>query len=200
LTLPFCSSEEFIDRYIQVPIVAKAAKLQKLRLRSLFPDLVQDHKAHRLSQFSLQNLDTEKSAVPYPLEWAFAVVRSRCFSVASDWFAMLPMIDMCNHAHEPNAELDAKPKATKTFDLVAKSSIPKECEITISYSDWHANQRLYSQYGFVQENNVNDLISLAPVIIDSNIAEDLRGKMATESCLQSAIKVLTISFIEISSQ
>ena len=45
------------------------------------------------------------NALPSPLEWAFALVRSRCIQVDEDWFGLLPVIDMANHSPQPNADL-----------------------------------------------------------------------------------------------
>ena len=38
-----------------------------------------------------------------PLQWAFALVRSRCFKVSEDIFAFVPLIDMANHDFQPSA-------------------------------------------------------------------------------------------------
>ena len=42
--------------------------------------------------------------IPRPLEYAYALVVSRCFTMADgDTFAFVPFIDLCQHAATPNA-------------------------------------------------------------------------------------------------
>ena len=50
------------------------------------------------SQFESNSYD-----VCTPLQWAFALVRSRCFKVSEDIFAFVPLIDMANHDFQPAA-------------------------------------------------------------------------------------------------
>eukprot|EP01036_Dinobryon_divergens_P028956 gene28956-37989_t len=81
------------------------------------------------------------NALPSPLEWAFALVRSRCIQVDEDWFGLLP-----------------QPLLERTICLRATRDIAAEEEITISYGDNFANRRLFSQYGFVLPENPHDRI------------------------------------------
>ena len=77
---------------------------------------------------------------------------------------LLPLIDMVNHAHEPNAEMKITvDKWTKKFDetssfaLRALKSIKKDEELTICYGDgdWTCLQMM-DKYGFFLDGSTAD--------------------------------------------
>jgi hypothetical protein len=72
------------------PAVEAAARAQKARLRSLFPQLMPDD-------------DDEEEEGPGLLQWAYACVRSRAFFLGGDYFAYIPFLDMANHGNIPTA-------------------------------------------------------------------------------------------------
>ena len=112
--------------------------------------------------------------IPDPYIWSFAMVRSRCIHVLKDYYMMVPIIDMCNHSLEPNAELqmidadDTNERCSSNFHnhenynecvyLTATRDLKKGDEVTISYGDGYSNRRLFTQYGFIIEGNINDRI------------------------------------------
>ena len=51
--------------------------------------------------------DSDNIELPSLFEWAFACVRSRVFSYNDDKFALIPIIDTCNHSNsnQCNAKL-----------------------------------------------------------------------------------------------
>lgn len=194
--------------------VADAAVKQKKRLFNLFPSLVESHSFHRLSQRSLEYMKDNKDLVPSPLEWAFGVVRSRCFQVSEDWFAIVPIIDMCNHDFNPNAFVaipnrkkdkltsqeggesggaEEERNSQQSIALEALRPIAAGEEITISYGDDYTNQRLYAQYGFVDSLNPRDCVTLPPLQLSPELVElvlDSMRKQAFFSVLQKISELL----------
>ena len=90
--------------------VVNGALLQKKRLITICNDLT-DLESHRSTLNSVFKISSKfpkyildlSNIIPTPLEWAYAMVRSRCFQVDNNWFAMVPIIDIANHSDEPNA-------------------------------------------------------------------------------------------------
>jgi len=178
--------------------VVEGALKQKQRLSKLFPETKyeinkRNSKIHRVLGLALQRVkklsrQEEKKSVSdemeskeieveeieevcSPLEWAFACVRSRVFHHApSDSFALVPIIDSCNHSLDPNCKLEADFDSEfdgdengdrvrvnnnnrdlrhnrSGFRLVALKPIQAGEELTISYGNY-SNRRLLVQYGF----------------------------------------------------
>ena len=98
-TVPFTWSTELLDM-LQDGDIKVGATEQKTRLNSLFPDL-SNRRFHRITS---DYTDLEAHAIPTPFEWAFSMVRSRCFEFIPGWFAVVPLIEMANHKKLPNAK------------------------------------------------------------------------------------------------
>ena len=74
LLISLSSSHE--NNYFSCSIL-KGALEQKRRLTSLFPDLT-IHSGHRVTKIALNKVSAEHiELLPTPLEWAFAMIRSR---------------------------------------------------------------------------------------------------------------------------
>jgi len=168
ITIPFCMSAALLNE-IQDNDIKEGALLQQKRLLTLFPSLEVSKAWHRITAMAALDALHSSSDIT-PLRWAFAMIRSRCFSLLDDWFCVVPIIDMCNHSNQPNARLvvhrnsDSNIDSNSAFNprdhavcLYALEDIPADNEITISYGDYD-NDRLFKQYGFVMEGNVYDRI------------------------------------------
>jgi len=143
------------------------------------------------SQIEALGLDSLAQAlVPTPLEWAFAIVRSRCVKIVEDWFGVLPVLDMANHSLDPSADVKMivptglqgeegeMPTDTNisqlTLCLCATRDLSEGEEVTISYGEDYPNRRLFVQYGFVLDCNPHDMIqwkSLSPAAPPSSTEE-----------------------------
>ena len=138
---------------------------QQDRLNTLFPSL-SDKTAklsHRITSQAIYRLDNNLKSIewndidpinhiPTPLQWAFAVVRSRCIQVRNDWFGLLPVIDIANHSLNPNAELNMIVKSEnvspqdisdEVICLCASRDLEEGEEITISYGEVNTVVVLY---------------------------------------------------------
>jgi len=166
LTIPFAlPCPKMLDE-LQSPQIKAAALAQRERLNTLFPSLVDSvYPSHQLG-----NVD---------LLWSFAMVRSRCFVIAKDYFAMVPVIDMANHCLEPSssftiigAEEDVQ---QATCVLKASRDICEGEEVTICYDASYSNQRLMQQYGFIDSGNPNhsDLITFSNMDHSNNKDDEL---------------------------
>ena len=155
LTVPFCLPQNLL-RELQDQELEQNVMKQQQRLINLFPSL--DPGFHTA------------------LSWAFAMVRSRCFQLTSDWFAMVPVIDIANHDPEPCSQFEFTGiDITMDSDelpnnglcvLKALRDIESGESVTIRYDskdDSYSNERLMVQYGFIIPNNPY----LAPSLFDS---------------------------------
>lgn len=94
----------------------------------------------------------------YTLEefmWARTAISSRSFSFRQGihkLVAMVPLLDMCNHDHSPNAGWQGDESG---FTLRALKSIHASQELFISYGD-KSNNRFYNGYGFVPKDGYGD--------------------------------------------
>ena len=112
---------------------------------------------------SVFRADTTKAAPLSPLQWAFALVRSRCFKAGADIFAFVPLIDMANHAvAHPAAQFEFSngDGIINGFALRAARALTPGDEVTICYDGTHSNDRLMTQYGFTVDGNPNDDVAL----------------------------------------
>ena len=167
ITVPFCMNLQVLNE-IQDSDIKLGATLQQKRLTSLFPSLEEPKSWHRVTAMSLNKIH---SSIANPLRWAFSQVRSRCFMVLEDldWFGVVPIIDMCNHKINPNAQIIVHRNSDNLTNdtvmnikdyavcLYALDDIPSDYEITISYGNYD-NDRLFVQYGFSIEGNIYDRI------------------------------------------
>lgn len=146
LTIPFCFSDLCLEETQDSNLISRARQ-QKQRLAKFADFDAPD--THRVGPFN------PSAPSPGPLSWAFAMVRSRCFQIAPDWYAVVPIIEIANHSsEEPNAEFATLGSSWNTAVCVLKSTedIPKGSEVRIRYdanSDRpYGNRRLFTQYGF----------------------------------------------------
>eukprot|EP00201_Polytomella_parva_P005787 CAMPEP_0175080622 /NCGR_PEP_ID=MMETSP0052_2-20121109/25621_1 /TAXON_ID=51329 ORGANISM="Polytomella parva, Strain SAG 63-3" /NCGR_SAMPLE_ID=MMETSP0052_2 /ASSEMBLY_ACC=CAM_ASM_000194 /LENGTH=563 /DNA_ID=CAMNT_0016351365 /DNA_START=76 /DNA_END=1768 /DNA_ORIENTATION=+ len=85
------------------------------------------------------------------LGWACAAVSSRAFRTRgpSRPAAMLPLVDMANHSAFPNCEVRPLADSNGGIALVAKTSIPKDTPLTLSYGSNLGSDFLFLDYGFL---------------------------------------------------
>ena len=120
LTLPSCMTSLWMLEQLQNKTMKDGALAQQKRLNHISA-LWSNPKAHRITAASLasklakvkehpnaasvssSSLLSNLHDVCTPLQWAFALVRSRCFKVSEDVFAFVPLIDMANHDFQPAA-------------------------------------------------------------------------------------------------
>eukprot|EP00667_Euglena_gracilis_P012546 EG_transcript_12905 len=146
MALPFLLPPA-LQQELHHPDVAAAAAAQQERLRELFPDMV-------------PAADAPPEAYPSPLLWAWALVRSRAFICGDRHFAFVPFLDMANHASLPTANFEVD-LAARRYRLRALRALRAGEEVTITYGERLDNQRLFSQYGFVQpEGNASDRLAI----------------------------------------
>jgi hypothetical protein len=204
LTLPLCMNSVWMLDQIQSVSLKEGAIAQQNRLRSISA-LFADSRAHRITSAAeerkrvWEQQQTSSSSTSHPplspLQWAFAMVRSRCFKVGRDVFAFVPLIDMANHdprhpaavfetiADEGTAEFSA-------FTLRAARDMEVGAEVTISYGDEHDNDRLFVQYGFTMDANPHDSIAWFAKAASSAgpVREDVRAR-SSELVLSAAAKL-----------
>ena len=89
------------------------------RLRGLFPGLA---------------TPMEGNNTPTYMQWGLACVRSRAFQLGKERFAMVPFLDIANHAPEANAAF-RNSKSDAAVELVAVSDIVAGQEAVISYTE-----------------------------------------------------------------
>ena len=159
VTIPFTLPLYLLEE-CQNPILYKNALAQQERLSSLFPNL-KDTSLHRFTQ---QYADIQMT----PMQWAFAMVRSRCFNVPNtDWFAQVPIIELCNHdlSEKSNAQFAGEVSLNEQgfpmgyLYLRAKQDIAEGASVTISYDGSseegdYSNERLWTQYGFILDDHL----------------------------------------------
>ncbi|EKX51418.1 hypothetical protein GUITHDRAFT_102686 [Guillardia theta CCMP2712] len=171
---PLCLSPSMLSEF-QHSELATGGLMQQRRLRMLFPDL-------------MPAADSADSDYPSNLQWAFACVRSRAFTVTSkkqnatstdeedDEFAFVPFLDMTNHG-DPNADFFCD-RANNYFVLHALTDIPEGREVLISYRAEMCNRIYQALYGFVpQGGNYNDNIEFP----DSLKADELMAPLLEQA-------------------
>jgi len=102
VTLPLCISHDTILTHLQNFSMHKAARAQQQRLGGISRLFMDPHR-HPITSQALERMmmgkkkkkekEEEKATtpmigsvvIPSPLQWAFAMVRSRCFKAADDW-------------------------------------------------------------------------------------------------------------------
>mmetsp|Transcript_18010 Transcript_18010/g.59149 ORF Transcript_18010/g.59149 Transcript_18010/m.59149 type:complete len:459 (-) Transcript_18010:506-1882(-) len=173
LSQPLCLSPSMLSEF-QHSELATGGLMQQRRLRMLFPDL-------------MPAADSADSDYPSNLQWAFACVRSRAFTVTSkknatstdeedDEFAFVPFLDMTNHG-DPNADFFCD-RANNYFVLHALTDIPEGREVLISYRAEMCNRIYQALYGFVpQGGNYNDNIEFP----DSLKADELMAPLLEQA-------------------
>jgi hypothetical protein len=155
LSLPLCLPPSMLLELQDADLASKAL-LQKDRLRDLFPGLAVPVDADDAD-------DPDGGSGPTWMEYAFACVRSRAFSLGKDRFAFVPILDAANHALEPNADFTYSPADGGKIVLFALEDAMAGDEVTISYTGrvGYKNKRLFAQYGFVlEEGNPFDTFDL----------------------------------------
>jgi len=101
------------------------------------------------------------STNPMKVLYAEMLAWSRAVGVPSNHpsgctFALIPLLDMCNHSFTPNARWEFN---DDSYSLVATKDIGTGEEICISYGD-KSNEELMYLYGFCTPDNQNDTVML----------------------------------------
>ena len=135
VTLPVCMPEHILVE-LQDETVQNKSQMQQMRLQEMFPGL------------SVPMVEDG----PSWLQYAFACVRSRAFKIRDDAYAFVPILDIANHAIEPNADFALSDDGTCLYFFAMKDIQANE-EVCISYSGrvGYTNERMMLQYGFVFE-------------------------------------------------
>ncbi|KAL2545867.1 Rubisco methyltransferase family protein [Forsythia ovata] len=124
--------------------------------------------------FGGQDVDTSS------LGWAMSAVSSRAFRLYgskhpdgthNDAPMMLPLIDMCNHSFNPNAEIVQEQEASNEKMLVkviARTQIMQDDPLVLNYGFLN-NDFFLLDYGFVMNSNPHDCIELKydPALLDA---------------------------------
>lgn len=97
-----------------------------------------------LSQETIGNKDVVK--------WAYNVAFTRFHEVwqGEKVKVIAPMVDMLNHAAEPNCQIDVSPDGS--VQVVALYDIPAGSPLTVSYGDPTNPTPLFAQYGFLPQD------------------------------------------------
>lgn len=193
VTVPFCYADELLEEVQSAEIVSNILT-QRQRLAQLFPSLLSDAVHPRTSGSGLS-----------PLLWAFAACRSRCVHILPDYYAVIPIIDVANHAMEPSAEvnflvsnsdadINSGSPDGKIITLCATRDLAEGDEVTISYGDQYSNRRLFVQYGFVVEDNPFDRVVDWPKAANGAVNEGV-DVQATAALLKSALKAAVAALL-----
>lgn len=166
LTLPLVASHAALAA-LRDPLVQGNARLQRERLAGLLPALAQQGEPS--------------------LATAFAVVRSRAFTLAPDCFAMVPFADLANHAGQPSAEVLQPSEQEQSVRIVAKRDVRLGEEVTLSYSGDDAaytNARFMAQHGFVPAGgNRADRVALTDDVDPSELSVQPLSLAWMQDCL-----------------
>ena len=182
VTLPSTFSDAVL-RECQDDAVYAQAKAQQARLARFAGGALDGQDWHRAS------IGSQWSCVG-PLTWAFSMVRSRCFQVSADWFAVVPVIEIANHALVSNAEFAVVGGESNVEEgccvLRATRDVAPGEEVLISYDAnteaGYGNKRLFQQYGFVLEGgnpNDEDCISWGESSLSGTTDSSSSGMQAT---------------------
>lgn len=199
VTLPFCMPEHTLAQTQDEGIIERALAQQK-RLSNFA--LFDQQDWHRISGPDASPL------APGPLSWAFAMVRSRCFQVSSDWFAIVPIIEIANHDIEPNAVfLSQSPNNAETdirdgyCILQASEDIEQGESVLLAYDGTsaakHDNCRLFTQYGFTLEANPHGEALPWPRSQQSLISDKEPGVNAMSSIQNEMVDLLVDAAIRV---
>ena len=110
------------------------------RLKALFPGLAVPMDGNNVT--------------PTYMQWGLACVRSRAFQLNKERFAMVPFLDMANHASEPNAAF-RNSLSKDAVELVAVSDIAAGQEAVISYTECQGWGALHGLGAWILECNAN---------------------------------------------
>ncbi|KAL1504427.1 hypothetical protein AB1Y20_010833 [Prymnesium parvum] len=151
--------------------VAAAAEARARLLHSLAPGL-RAHGCHPATA-AYEALGAPAELVPRPLEYAYALVASRCFATADEHtFAFVPFADLCQHAARPNANFSSEDGG---FVLRALRAIGEGEEVTICYGEEYSSSRFFAQYGFAPEEGcAKDSAMLQALVPEADAAGDER--------------------------
>lgn len=182
VTLPFFLSDDLLDEFQDEQLKSNAIR-QRTRIQSI----VSNKNAPAPEGFD------------NALLWAFAMVRSRCFQVSDDWFAMVPIIDISNHdTFGPSAKFEViQPPQSQALSeeeaedalftngvciLRATKDLTEGDSITINYGGVdkaaYSNERLLIQYGFTDPGNPTLSDNIFPSMSNEEKAMSLTYKMS----------------------
>ncbi|KAH8811687.1 hypothetical protein F5884DRAFT_285271 [Xylogone sp. PMI_703] len=89
--------------------------------------------------------------------------RSRCLELPHSGEAMVPCLDMANHAGAPNAYYDYDPNSGHGVQLLLRGGMDVQAgeEITISYDISKSNAEMVFSYGFIDMSSEKDQLALS---------------------------------------
>ena len=109
------------------------------RLKDLFPGLA---------------VPMDGNNPPTYMQWGLACVRSRAFQLGKERFAVVPFLDMANHASESNAAF-RNSLSEDAVELVAVSDIAAGQEAVISYTECQGWGALHGLGAWILDCNAN---------------------------------------------
>ena len=143
--LPAAMQAELQDSELQGGTTERVALL-----RDVYPMLA-NHATHPATA-SYEQMGAPMEMIPSPLEWAYGLVTSRCFTMSDgDTFAFVPFLDLCQHDSPPAADFASDGEA---FHLRALRPLDAGEQVTICYGDDYNSRRMFKQYGFAPEDGV----------------------------------------------
>ncbi len=126
-----------------------------------------DTECAALSRYLQESADSA-ALEPALWRWAYGHVMQRTFSVDIDeeevW-VMIPGVDLCNHADEPNTEFFAEEEG---WTLASTRAIEAGEQISIRYGRVKTSADLLLEYGFVTPDNPHDRFRLELQLADDD--------------------------------
>lgn len=139
LTLP----EPLLAELQDDAVVTRTRELRN-RLVSLYPEL--DTHGCLQATAAYESMGAPMEQIPMPLQYTYALVVSRCFTMADgDTFAFVPILDMADHEARPAANFTSDARG---FVLRALRPIKQGDSVTICYGEDYTTERMFEQYGF----------------------------------------------------
>ena len=175
---------------VQNPDLVATALEEQQRFRRYFPG-------------EFPAADAAPDAFPGDLMWLWRVVSSRTMDsgmpVPHD--ALVPFLDMANHAAVPNAQPAHAQDAPWGYELRALRDVRKGEEVTICYLEGVPNWMFLLQYGFVPRGNPHERLPELPLpkrlgIPEKSLRATLRSKGARameDSAVVAALRLLPLS-------
>ena len=190
MALPFLIPTEDLG-YLEDALLAEDAVLTRSMIAAAMPDLLdrvgvvdedEDGSARENKTQDLSSTNTKPDVARSAAAWALALVRSRVMLAGSvrgggTARAIVPFMDLANHASIPNADyrcdgIETKKSGVgkqtnkKHFELVCVRPVKRDSEINLAYTKGEGTSREhFNQYGFVPGGGyARDRVELGPWI------------------------------------
>jgi len=111
----------------------------------------------------------------HQLLWAVHVIGSRAYETPAGPI-LVPFCDMFNDSPHNNAEWRLNSESD-AFEIVSKTHISSGDEITISYGS-KSNEQLLTHYGFLHQFNINDVLHIDPLGMDTGALASPGSRLA----------------------